>query len=382
MSYEGDYAPLVMPAFTRATGIKVAVQSVPWTAAHAKLLTAHAGNVLPDVFMLPNGWVSEFAMLGALAEIGDASLLADLFPGTAEATRYAGQSWAVPWAVAPQVQYYRRDLIQTAGYDMPPTRWDEWKRMGHAIRRRNPDGYAVLMLLNWFDQLFAFAGQMPGRLLKENDTRGNFSTPEFREALGFYKSIFDEGLAPKALSTEVPDPYTALATGWIAIYPAGPVALKDLARRAAEIPPARWATQQMPGPDGPGHLSGLNSSIVVSRHAAADPRAWALVRYLTAPATELRFLKLIGALPARASAWSVPALSSDPNITPFARQLQRPSLPPNIVEWERIQLDVQLVAERVVRGLIDIGAATRQIDDHVDKLLAKRRWLVERGRIA
>ncbi|MGJ3629593.1 hypothetical protein AB5I41_27125 [Sphingomonas sp. MMS24-JH45] len=40
MSYEGDYSPLLMPAFTRATGIAVEVQTLPWTAAHEKLLTA------------------------------------------------------------------------------------------------------------------------------------------------------------------------------------------------------------------------------------------------------------------------------------------------------------------------------------------------------
>ena len=48
MSYEGDYSPMLMPAFTRATGITVDVQSLPWTAAHEKLLTAFAGGSLPD----------------------------------------------------------------------------------------------------------------------------------------------------------------------------------------------------------------------------------------------------------------------------------------------------------------------------------------------
>ena len=52
MSYEGDYSPMLMPAFTAATGIPVDVQSLPATAAHEKLLTAQAGGARPDVQML------------------------------------------------------------------------------------------------------------------------------------------------------------------------------------------------------------------------------------------------------------------------------------------------------------------------------------------
>ena len=111
MSYEGDYSPHLMPAFTAVTGIPVEVQSLPWTAAHEKLLTAHAGGSMPDVLMLPNGWVGEFALVGALTPVPDPELVADQFPGVLETIRRGGTDYAVPWSVAPQVQFYRRDLL-------------------------------------------------------------------------------------------------------------------------------------------------------------------------------------------------------------------------------------------------------------------------------
>lgn len=380
MSYEGDYSPLLMPAFTRATGIPVEVQSLPWTAAHEKLLTAQAGDALPDVMMLPNGWVGEFAMIRAIAPLADPALVADMFPGTTLLTRYAGRDFAVPWSVAPQVQFYRRDLLAEAGYDAPPTDWQSWRAMGHALKRRRPDDFAFLMLLNWWDALFSFLGQSAAPPLRDGNTRGNFHTPETRDALAFYVSLFAEGLAPRVLSTEVQDPVGAFAQGFFAVYPSGPSLLLDLHRRRAEIAPELWSTQRMPGPHGPAVASGIASALAVSSRSRWPEAAWALVRHLTSPASELRFQRMIGNLPARRSAWSAPQLAT-PVLTPFAEQMLHPARDPNLIEWERIRIEVQLIAERVVRGLLTVDQALAAMDTRTDAILAQRRALVQAGRI-
>lgn len=381
MSYEGDYAPLLLPSFTQATGITVEVQSLPWTAAHEKLLTAHAGAALPDVLMLPAGWVGEFALIRALAPVTDPGLLADQFPGVLDATRFRGASYAVPWSVAPQVQFYRRDLLERAGYQAPPTDWDGWRDMGRALKRQRPDDYAVLMLLNWWDALFTFAGQTGAYPLQDRDTRGNFRTSAFRQALGFYKSLFDEGLAPRVLSTEMQDPLSAFARGYFAIYPSGPTLLLDLRRRRAEIAPELWGVARMPGPAGPGVASGVGACLAVSGSSRRPADAWALVRHLTSPATELRLQRLIGNLPARRSAWRDPQLAT-PLLQPFAAQMLEPARGPGIVEWERIRLEVQLIAERVVRGAVTVDEGLAEMDRRADRLLAKRRELVATGQLA
>lgn len=380
MSYEGDYSPLLMPGFTRATGIAVDVQTLPWTAAHEKLLTAHAGDSLPDVFMLPDGWVGEFAMVGALAPVTDSALLTGLFPGVSAATGPDGRAHAVPWSVAPQVQYYRRDLLERAGYAAPPEDWDSWRRMGQRLKARAPDDYAFLMLLNWWDTLFTFAGQTGARPLRDHDTRGNFRDPRFRDALAFYVSLFRERLAPPALSTEVQDPVAAFAQGYFAVYPYGPTLTLDLHRRAAEIPTALWSTARMPGPRGPGRVSGIAASLCVSARSRWPAAAWALVRHLTSSASELTYQRLIGTLPARAAAWDTPQLRQ-PALAAFAEQMRHPTREPMIVEWERIRIEVQLIAERVVRGQLGIDAALAAMDDRVDRLLTKRRALVEAGQL-
>lgn len=381
MSYEGDYSPMLMPAFTRATGMAVDVQSLPSTASHEKLLTAFAGGALPDVFMLFNGWVREFATIGAIARVPQAALVDDLVPGIRAATMVDGSDFAVPWSVAPQVQYYRRDILADAGFAAPPERWDEWRAMAHAIKRRRPDDFVFLMLLNWPGALMTMLTQAGATMLRDRDTRGNFQTAEARHAFSFYTSLYAEGLAPRALSTEVQDPLAAFAQGYFAIWPSGPTTLLDLGRRAGEIPAERWGTARLAGPAGPGPVSGDSASLCVSTSTRRPADAWALVRHVTSIPSELRFQRLIGNLPARAGAWASPQLDH-PVLAAFARQMRQPAATPRVIEWERIQTEVQIFAERVVRGLLTVDAALALLDQRVDRLLAKRRALVEAGRLA
>ncbi|MBB4858694.1 multiple sugar transport system substrate-binding protein [Novosphingobium chloroacetimidivorans] len=380
-SYEGDYAPHLMTAFTAATGIEVDVQSIPSTAAHEKMLTAFAGDALPDVFALPSGWIGEFQMIGALAPVPSPDYVADVLPPALALAQVKGRNFAVPWSAAPQVQFYRRDLLRDAGYETPPDTWEAWREMGRTIKRRRPDEFVFLTLLNWPDTLFSMLYQTGMTMLRDQDTRGNFRSPEAESAFAFYLSLFTENLAPRALSTEVQDAFAAFAQGRYAVWPSWPSLLLDLHRRRAEIPRERWGVARLAGPKGPGPTAMIASNVVVSARTAQPQAAWALVRHLTSTATELRFQQLIGNLPARASAWASPQLQM-PVLRPFAEQMRQPAMAPKIVEWERIQIEVQLVAERVVRGLLTIPHALAAIDGRVDQILAKRRALVEAGRIA
>ncbi len=53
-----------------------------------------------------------------------------------------------------------------------------------------------------------------------------------------------------------------------------------------------------------------------------------------------------------------------------------------MIEWERIKLEIQFAAERVVRGVQTIAEALASLDTRVDQLLAKRRELVEARKLA
>src|SRR3546814_8462435 len=72
MGFEGQQVARLLPEFERRNpGIHVDLQQMPVLSAHEKLLTAFAGDSLPDVTPLGNTWIPEFALLDALAPLDE-----------------------------------------------------------------------------------------------------------------------------------------------------------------------------------------------------------------------------------------------------------------------------------------------------------------------
>jgi multiple sugar transport system substrate-binding protein len=378
----GENAPLLVPSFRTATGIDVDVQAVPWTGAHEKLLTGFAGDSLPDVMMVNSAWLPELALVGAVVPPPPGSLLlADQFAGALASVVVEGRAMAVPWTADSWVQFFRRDLLAEAGYDAPPLDWAEWMRMAQAIKRRHPDRFATLHLLDWPEPLFNFAAQQPEPLLRDRLSRGNFSSPGFRAALAFYLSIYQQRLSPAVTGAEAGDTYIGLRRGWFAILPSDAVTIGDLRRRTDMLPPAIWGAVATPGVTGAATAMARSASLAVSRHARNPARAWQLVEYLCSTLVQQRLYSITGDLPTRPSAWSGPGLAGDPVSGVFAQQIARSVAPPAVPEWERIVTEVQLVAEHAARGEYGVEAATVEMDRRVDRILAKRRWLLDRARL-
>ena len=384
MGNEGTNVPRLMPAFEAANpGIRVEVQPQPWTAAHQKLLTGYAGNSLPDVSQIGNTWVSELTAIGALSPTpaAAADLLSDQFEAVLDTNQIDGRAMATPWYVDTRLIFYRTDILAEAGYSDVPTTWAEWKRSMQAVKCVvGDDRYAILLPLNEFEQLLTFGLQGDQPLLTEDGTRGNFSSASFQAALAFYKSLFDEGLAPVATGSQISNVWTEFARGWFSFYFSGPWTIGDMKTRLpAEIQP-HWTTAGVPGPNGPGASAPGGSSLAVFRSSPNQDAAWKLVRYLSDPAVQAEFNVITGSLPARPSAWAAPRVASDPYVTAFGGQLQRAKAVPKVPEWERIVTEMQIVAERMVRGEFTVAEAGREIDRRADRLLEKRRWMLDRGR--
>jgi multiple sugar transport system substrate-binding protein len=54
---------------------------------------------------------------------------------------------------------------------------------------------------------------------------------------------------------------------------------------------------------------------------------------------------------------------------------------PQVPEWERIVSEMQVVAERMLRGQFTVKQAAAEMDVRANRLLEKRRWMVEKGRV-
>lgn len=384
---EGDIAAeLVKDFVAQNPQIPVEVQKMPVTAAHEKLLTAYAGDTLPDLCTLGNTWVPEFEALGALHPLDEfiaSSSIVDVddyFKGIFDSNRVGNAVFGVPWYVDTRLLYYRRDILKDVGFASPPTSWTQWSQMMAAIKEHvGPKRFSALLPLNEYEPLLVLGLQMPAELLRDGGRYGNFGSPDFRRALTFYNELFVNNWAPRASNTQISNVWDEFGNGYFTFYISGPWNIAEFKKRLPEKLQDAWMTAPMPGPGGPGMSSAGGASLVIFNASKRKAEAWRLVEYLSLPSTQQRLYQLIGNMPPRRSTWDTPDLVQSPYAGAFYEQLDRVRSPPKVPEWERIAQELRLMGERVVLKQSTVDEGVTQLDRKVDEILEKRRWMLERA---
>jgi multiple sugar transport system substrate-binding protein len=392
MGREGEVVSDLARDFERENpDVKVVVQQIPWSAAHAKLLTAHVGRSLPDCFQLGNTWVAEFTALHAIDPLTSwvAASKAidpnDQFPGVWDTNVMGGTVYGVPWYVDTRVLFYRKDILARAGYDSIPQTWSEWRRAMQAVKKVvGADRYAILLPANEWTQPVIFGLQNGATLLSDHDTRADFENPAFEQAFGFFLGLFRDGLAPPVTNNEIANVYQEFERGTFAMYITGPWNVGEFRSRLAPEHQGTWTTAPLPGPSGA--ASGVSlaggSSLVLSRASKHKQEAWRFIEYLCRPDVQARFTHLTGDLPARPSVWADTAITKEPALVAFKMQLERVVSTPKLPEWEEIANRLQDQAEGPIRGKVPADSALARLDRDVNAMLEKRRWLLEHGKLA
>lgn len=386
MGREGEVATQLLRAFEREnSGLRVRVEQLPWSAAHEKLLTAFAGDATPDIAQMGNTWLPEFVAVDALEPLdprirGSAQVdLADYDPGIVDTNQVDGRQYGVPWYVDTRVLFYRRDLLAQAGYAAPPRDWDEWLRMLGAIKQRvGPERYALLLPLNEYEPMVALWLQQGEPLLRDGGRRGNFRSQGFARTLQFYLAMYERRLAPPITHNEIANVWNEFARGYFSFYISGPWQIGEFKRRLPPELQSAWMTAPLPGPTGPGASIAGGSSLAIFRRSPRKAAAWKLVEFLSRPQVQQQFYRLTGDLPARRSAWADAGLAQDPYARAFRDQLERVRPVPQVPEWERIATELRLVMEKVVRGDIPARGVADELDARADRILEKRRWMLDR----
>ena len=389
MGAEGEQVAQMMSEFERENpGIHVRVQTMPWTAAHEKLLTSFVGEARPDVAQLGNTWVPEFEAIHALEPLDgyvarSATVKPDaFFRGIWDTNVIADTSFGIPWYVDTRVIFYRRDLLAKAGYDSIPSTWAGWRAAMEAVKRQQgPTRYAIFLPTNEWAQPMILGLQAGSPILKDNGQYGAFSDGAFRRAFDFYVGLFTDGLAPVFGTNDVANVYQEFGRGLFAMWITGPWNVGEMTKRLPPELQHAWATSPLPGPTGA--ASGVSlaggSSIVLFRSSSHKAAGWKLVEYLSRPEQQLRFSRLTGDLPASIAAWRDSSLSGDPHFHAFYTQLQRVTPLPKVAEVEIISSKLIEASESVIRGHVPIDRALASLDRDVNQILEKRRWILSRN---
>ncbi|MFH2004613.1 MAG: sugar ABC transporter substrate-binding protein [Bacteroidota bacterium] len=389
MGAEGENVQKLIPEFERRNpDIIVKVQSIPWTAAHEKLLTAYAGNSTPDISQLGNTWIPEFTLLNAIEDLNPwiekSSIVKkeNYFEGIWDTNVMDGVPYGIPWYVDTRVMFYRKDILEQAGYKNPPATWDEWFDASLKIIQLagGKEKYAVLLPTNEWVPFVVTGLQNGSTLLKDDNRYGDFSGEKFMKAFEFVMRFYEKKLAPVGI-TQVTNIYQGIAEGFFAMYITGPWNIGEFQKR---MPPAlqdKWMTAPLPGPDKntPGVSLAGGASLVIFRNSTKKEQAWKFIEYLSAVQRQLEFYKVTGNLPAVEEAWNDTLFRNNVYVKAFYEQFKHVVPTPKIPEWEQIAMKVQQYAEFASAQKMSVTQALAELDKDVNIILEKLSWKLNRN---
>ena len=193
------------------------------------------------------------------------------------------------------------------------------------------------------------------------------------EALQFYVRFFEEGLAPRNMS-EVANIYQGFGSGFFAMFVSGPWNVNELQRRLRGQS-VEWHTAPLPGKKNRFSVAG-GSSLVIAHESTKKAMAWKFIEFLSRPEIQLLFYRQSKDLPAVKAAWELGKLPADPDIAAFYQQLHQVQATPKIPEWEQIATKLQEHLEAVIYQKSTLNEALQALNQDVDRILEKRRWLL------
>ncbi len=189
--------------FTRETGIPVTIRREPTDTDQRRqelLIPLKAKKSDPDVFLMDVAWISQFAASGwllPLDDLGKEVRLEHFFDRVLSLVdRYDGSLVALPVYIDGGLLYYRRDLLETFGYEKPPTTWEELVQMALRIqeemRKDDPSFYGFVWQGAQYEGLicnFIEVAASGGGGIDISDKRIRLNTPENLHALNFMRKL-------------------------------------------------------------------------------------------------------------------------------------------------------------------------------------------------
>lgn len=360
---------------------KVTAQEIPAGKSSEEVITAAitAGNAPCLVFNTAPVAVPQFQKQGGLVAL-------DTFPGAADYIRQRtgdaaqqyrspdGKYYQLPWKSNPVMIFYNKDMLAKAGVDAehpPLATYDQFLDTARKIKASGAAPAAIFpsptseFFQSWFDFYPLFAAETGGRQLVA-DGRAQFNSPEGQRVAAFWKTLYDEGLAPK-------EKYTgdSFADGKAAMAIVGPWAVAVYGQKV------KWGAAPVPTSTGrpAGEVRTFSDAKNVAMYSACRNRAtaWDLLKFATSTEQDGALLQATGQMPLRAdlAATYPDYFAKNPAYQGFADQAARtvevPNVANSIAVWQTFR---DAWSESVIFGKRPAPDALRDAATKVDKLAA------------
>jgi multiple sugar transport system substrate-binding protein len=358
---------------------KITAQEIPAGKSSEEVIGAAitAGNAPCLIFNTAPGAVPQFQKQGGLVALdtfdGAAQYITDRTGGTAEQYKSPdGKFYQMPWKSNPVMIFYNKDIFTKAGLDAanpPLSTYDEFLTAARKIKSAKAAQAAIWpapsseFYQSWFDFYPLFIAETDGKQLVQ-DYKAQFNSPEGQKVAGFWKTLYDEGLAPKEKynGDSFADKKAAMAI-------VGPWAIAVYGDKV------KWGAVPVPTSTGKPATSikTFSDAKNVAMYSACQNRAtaWEVLKFATSQEQDGALLTKTGQMPLRKDLQTAypDYFTKNPAYKQFADQAARtvevPNVPNSVAIWQTFR---DAYSQSVIFGKQPVPDAFSAAAQKVDQL--------------
>lgn len=322
-AYE-TYAEVIKAFEADNPGWTVQWERYQWPEMRTKLVADFSVKNTPDLVAVQGGWISEFGSQGLLTPL-DSYLAADgktigypedWYDFSVERNMYDGKHYAVQMHLTCVALVYNVDLLKDAGFDAPPTTWDEFMKVAQATAKDGRFGFVPnqVPMYHW-----PWIFQNGGDYYDPATNKVTFDSPEAAEAVQFLADmIHKDKVAPLPVAgVDYEGPQKLFTAGRAAMILTGPW---DVGPIKTGNPNLNWDIASNLTNQKQATVAG-GVSLVIPASAEHPDQAWDLLKRFTSLETERKASIENGMTMPRKSWAALDEIKADPILSKYSECL-------------------------------------------------------------
>jgi ABC-type glycerol-3-phosphate transport system substrate-binding protein len=366
-----EYYRDLVKAFEHAhPGIRIAIELRDWTAAHGEIQHWISEGDGPDLTIVPDLWLSEFAPgLDDYVDRLPVKLLEGISPIMLKRSRFQGRVLGLVWAASTKALFYRTDLFKHAGV-RPPSNWRELLVAAQKLTHP-PNVYGLAIPGapedDTADNFYFFLWSNGGRLFTPSG-KPALDTPESVEALTFLRDLVLKYhvTEPNVVQCSRTCAEELFAQGKAAMVETGPWLIRTIAAQAHPVPfsvvPLPWKKEPI--------TQLVTDHLVLLRSSKHKSEALEFIKFAYQTSWRLRWARL-GMVPALKAVENDKFFKDDLVWRVFIGQLSHARwIPLMNIKWVQADRAIRNSEGEVLAGRAEPWAALESLSKQIQILLA------------
>ena len=213
------------PEYTELTGVELEFIEIPHDSMHERFVQesiSRSGAI--DIYNADQPWISEFASHGWIEPLDEKISVEDrddFFEAAIDASSYQGRLFAIPYFIHTPIVYYRTDLFEAAGLEVPQT-WSDYRNAAKALTNSSTGMYGTIIegkqsgepvthLIDWYFQNGAEFVDSAGNVVVDS--------PAAKEVFNFLLEMMysDKSVMPGSIGYDNADVHNLFMQGKVAM---------------------------------------------------------------------------------------------------------------------------------------------------------------------